>query len=71
MDLSVQNPPPTGERFVSYNELMDRLTVCRTTVWNMVQAGELPKPVSITRNRVGWPSSVINAWMASKTGKTA
>ncbi len=38
----------------------------RTTAWRMIRAGELPKPVYISANRIGWRHSDIAAWQAQR-----
>jgi len=42
--------------------------ISRTTAWRMVRAGQLPKPVHISPNRIGWPQSTIAAWQAERAG---
>ena len=42
--------------------------ISRTTAWRMVRAGQLPKPVHISPNRVGWPHSAVAAWQAERVG---
>lgn len=53
-------------RFVSIPEFCRRSTVCRQTVYNMIERGEIAKPVRITVNRVGWPAKVIDDWFAER-----
>lgn len=62
MDISTAPP----ERFVSIPEFVRRSSLSRATVYNLIEAGDLPRPVKLTRNRVAWPSSVVDAWFASK-----
>ena len=45
----------------------DRFVSCRQTVYNMIERGEIARPVKITPNRVAFPASVVEAWFASKT----
>lgn len=54
------------ERFVSIPEFVRRSSLSRATVYNLIEAGDLPRPVKLTRNRVAWPSNVVDAWFASK-----
>lgn len=37
-----------------------------TTIWRDVNAGIFPPPRQIGRNRIGWLSSEIQAWMESR-----
>jgi prophage regulatory protein len=59
-------PLPVPDRFVSIPEFVKRSSLCRATVYNLIEAGELPKPVRLTRNRVALPSDAVDRWFASK-----
>lgn len=53
-------------RYVSFKELADRTTLCRATIYNLIERGELPQPERLSPRRVGWPVDVIDAWLASR-----
>lgn len=59
----------TEPRFVSIPEFCRRTTLCRQTVYNMIERGEIERPVKITPNRVAFPSAVVDAWFAAKAGE--
>lgn len=42
--------------------------ISRTTAWRMIRAGDLPKPVHISRGRIGWWHRDIVAWQAQRAG---
>ena len=65
------NEAPAQERFVSIPEFVRRSSLSRATVYNMVERGELPRPVKLTQARVAWPASVVDAWFASKIAAAA
>lgn len=54
------------ERFVSIPQFCERTTLCRQTVYNMIERGEIDPPVRLTRNRVAFPATVVDAWFASR-----
>jgi len=56
-----------SSRFVSIPDFCKRSTLCRQTVYNMIDRGEIARPVKITLNRVAFPATVVDAWFASKT----
>jgi prophage regulatory protein len=58
--------PEAADRFVSIPEFVKRSSLSRATVYNLIEAGELPRPVRLTANRVAWPSGIVEAWFASK-----
>lgn len=53
-------------RFVSIPDFCKRSTLCRQTVYNMIERGEIARPVRIAPNRVAFPASVVDEWFASK-----
>jgi predicted DNA-binding transcriptional regulator AlpA len=55
-----------ADRFVSIPEFCQRSTLCRQTVYNLIERGEIARPVKITANRVAFPAPVVDAWFASK-----
>ena len=54
------------DRFVSIPEFCTRSTLCRQSVYNLIERGEIARPVRITPNRVAFPAPVVDAWFASK-----
>ena len=38
----------------------------RSTAWRAVRRNEFPSPVRVSRNRVGWRESDLNAWLADR-----
>lgn len=65
------NEAPAAERFVSIPEFVRRSSLSRATIYNMVERGELPRPVKLTQARVAWPASVVDAWFQSKIDAAA
>ena len=57
--------------FISIPEFCRRSTLCRQSVYNMIERGEIGRPVKITPNRVAFPAPVVEAWFASKSEAAA
>lgn len=55
-------------RFYSERQLLNRLTVSRTTLWRMVKNGTFPKPVSISPGRKGYETEAADAKIAAMVG---
>lgn len=47
-------------------EVLRLIPVSRSTIYNMVQAGDFPRQVRMSRNCVGWKLSDVRAWMIQK-----
>ncbi|WP_340104884.1 helix-turn-helix transcriptional regulator [Rhodohalobacter sp. 8-1] len=47
-------------------QLMEKLSVSRTTLWRMEQRGELPSRRQISQRLVGWLESDLESWLKSR-----
>ncbi|MEW6539140.1 MAG: AlpA family phage regulatory protein [Pseudomonadota bacterium] len=54
------------DRYVSIKEFSHRSSLARSTVYRLIDAGEISKPRRLTAKRVGWPVDEIDAWMAAR-----
>jgi prophage regulatory protein len=54
------------ERILETSELLERVPLDRSTIWRMVQEGRFPKPIQLTRSRIGWRWSAVLAWLAER-----
>ena len=52
--------------FFSVAQVCGMTTLSRTTLWRLVDQGTFPKPVLLSRRRVGWPKQVVLDWMANR-----
>ncbi len=60
------NTPP--ERFLPVPIVLDRTSWSRAKLYDAIRKGEFIRPVRISSNRIGFPESAVNAWMAAKIG---
>lgn len=47
-------------------ELTSRTGLARSTVYKLIQSGEFPKPVKLTRRAVGWLEEDIERFIAQR-----
>ena len=47
-------------------DLEAQLGLSRTTIWRLRRAGEIPPPIRLSANAVGWPAHVIAEWLADR-----
>jgi len=45
---------------------LDRLRISRSAFYEMVRAGEFPRPVQISKGRVGWHEGQVDAWIRDR-----
>ena len=53
-------------RFLPVKEVVRRTSLSRATVYRLVQAGEFPKPVTLTGARTAWVETEVTAWMQAR-----
>jgi prophage regulatory protein len=55
-----------AERLLPLPAVLERTSHSRAGLYDAMNKGDFPKPVRISANRVAWPSSSIDAWIAAK-----
>jgi prophage regulatory protein len=40
----------------------------RTTRWRLVQAGDFPPPLKLSKRAIGWSASSVAAWLEQRLG---
>ena len=56
------------ERVLPVPVVLDRTSWSRAKLYDAIKQGEFVRPVKISANRIGFPESAVNAWMAAKIG---
>ncbi len=59
-------PPPPDEALLRQPEVVKRVGIGKTALWQMIARGEFPKPRKITGRAVGWLASEITAWITTR-----
>ncbi len=57
---------PLFPRFLPEQEVVERTTLARATIWRGVKAGTFPKPAKISTHRVAWYEHEVNAWILAQ-----
>lgn len=55
-----------SERFISMNEVLDRICLSKTHLYRKINAGQFPRPVPLGPQKVAFLESEIEAWMAAR-----
>ncbi|MCT8988861.1 AlpA family phage regulatory protein [Chelativorans sp. SCAU2101] len=55
-----------AERFISIREVTDRVSLCRTEIYDRMRAGKFPQSVALGPQKVVWVESEIDAWMQAR-----
>ncbi|MDI3465641.1 MAG: hypothetical protein OJF50_004462 [Nitrospira sp.] len=44
-----------------------RLSLSRSAIYSLMDAGEFPPPIQLSRRAIGWRQADIDAWLKSRT----
>ena len=59
-------PTATPTRIIRRDELLRRVPFSKTTLFQKIQAGEFPAPLSLGARAVGWREDEVQAWIDSR-----
>jgi len=51
-------------RLISREEVLNKTSLSQPTLWRKERAGEFPKAVRISANRVAYDEDAVDAWIA-------
>ncbi|OBX08522.1 DNA-binding protein [Gallibacterium salpingitidis] len=54
------------QRFINLDEVKDRTSLKKTTIYTLMNKNEFPQSISISANRSAWLESEIDDWIESK-----
>jgi len=52
-----------SKRLIRINDVMDRTSLARSTVYKYISLGQFPKPIKLGTRAVAWVESEIEAWV--------
>lgn len=55
-----------ADRFISLREVRDRISLSKTHIYRLINAGTFPRQVPLGPHRVGFIESEIEDWMAER-----
>lgn len=56
---------------LSYADLREKkgIPFSRVHIWRMIEAGDFPKPIHLSKQRKAWIESEIDDWIAAKVAE--
>lgn len=57
---------PAPLRLLRLPQVLERIGMGRTMVYDAVKAGTFPAPIRLGRRCVAWPSNEIDAWVRAR-----
>lgn len=53
-------------KFLKLQQVMDKTTLCRSSIYLLIKSGDFPKNVTVMGKRKAWLESEVDDWMVSK-----
>ncbi|PJE53696.1 AlpA family phage regulatory protein [Marinomonas sp. BSi20584] len=53
-------------RFLKLQQVMDKTSLCRSSIYNLINTGKFPKNVTVMGKRKAWLESEIEDWMIER-----
>ena len=54
------------DRFLRRADVEEATGLSRSTIYELIAAGDFPKPIRLTKRAVGWPESAITDWLEQR-----
>lgn len=64
--MSEARKQPPGERVLRIDELTSKVSLRRTSIYDLMALGRFPRPVRLTTQRRGWLLSEVEAWLEAR-----
>lgn len=55
---------------INIRQVAEKVSLGKSTIYRMVADGDFPKPFSLGANRTAWLEEDIDAWLATKAGRS-
>ena len=53
-------------RILPVDEVLNRTGLSRRTLYQEISASRFPRPIQLTKRRVGWPEADVEGWLTAK-----
>ncbi|EPN4953488.1 AlpA family transcriptional regulator [Vibrio fluvialis] len=53
-------------KFLKLQQVIEKTSLCRSSIYNLINAGQFPKSVTVMGKRKAWLESDIEDWMMLK-----
>lgn len=56
-----------SDRFLRLRDVIETTTLCRSSIYNLIKAGEFPSNYAIMGQRKAWLESEVQAWVLAES----
>lgn len=53
-------------KILAVKQVLDRTGLSRRTLYQEISQNRFPRPIQLTRRRVGWPEIDVEVWLTGK-----
>ncbi|MDW1678067.1 MULTISPECIES: AlpA family phage regulatory protein [Vibrio] len=53
-------------KFLKLQQVIEKTSLCSSSIYNLINAGEFPQSVTVMGKRKAWLESEVEEWMVSK-----
>ena len=54
------------QKVLRISTVVDRVGLCRSSIYNLMNAGKFPRAVRLSENAVAWRESDIDQWLSER-----
>ena len=65
------NTPTVGDPILRPREAARYLSIGNSSLYRLVESGDLPRPIKLTRQSSGWRLSTLEAFLAKREAEVA
>lgn len=55
------------ERILRRPAVLEVTGLSTSTIYELMAAGEFPRPIRLSKRAVGWPESAVRSWLQSRS----
>lgn len=56
----------THQQILRWPEVNERVKLCRSRVYQLMDKGEFPKPINLSERAVGWLETEVTEWLNAR-----
>jgi prophage regulatory protein len=65
-DTAKLKEPVSPDALLSWEALRDLIPLSRPQIWRLRSAGQFPKPIRLSPNRIAWKTADVLRWIESR-----
>lgn len=59
-----------NERFLRLNEVTSITSLCKSSIYNLIKAGNFPSNITVMGKRKAWVESEVQSWLLARINES-